>query len=268
MPPLDPLATPFDNATLTKNHPLYIQCRMKTIKPIVHQSDERMLYLDAMLASVKFAMPTHIFAPNILIDAHALSSVEDGTKMYCGRILDEAVALANSRDITLENYSINEQFQAINSRLTAEGTLAIIIKQSPKSLQDMHVLIMGFGRTGSAVARLLDRLDTKVDIATNSSLRPAYAVARKVIALNTFDFADYDVVINTVPSSIVSDKELMSMRENCIYIDLASKPAINMDYARHLGINADIYPALPARYCPYSSALALYNVIMACENSR
>lgn len=234
---------------------------MKTYKPIVHQSDERMLYLDSMLKDAKFSVKTHIFAPNIIIDAHALSSVEDGAKVYCGRILEEAVALANSRDIALVDYSKDEGFQAINSRLTAEGTLAIIIKLSPKALQDMHILIMGFGRTGSAVARLLDRLDVTVDIATNSSLRPAYAFARKVVALNAFDFADYDIVINTVPSAIVSDKELMSMSENCIYIDLASKLAINLDYAKHLGINAQIYPALPARYSPYSSALALYNVI-------
>lgn len=234
---------------------------MKTYKPIVHQSDERMLYLEGMLKNTRFDVKTHIFAPNILIDAHALSNVEDGAKVYCGRVLEEAIALANSRDIDIVNYSKAEGFQAINSRLTAEGALAIIIKLSPKALNDMHILIMGFGRTGSAMARLLDRLDVAVDIATNSSLRPAYALARKVVPLNTFDFADYDIVINTVPSAIVSDKELMSMSENCIYIDLASKPAINLDYARHLGIDAEIYPALPARYSSYSAALALYNVI-------
>lgn len=238
---------------------------MKTYKPFLHQSDERMLYLDSMLADARFSIPTHIFAPNILIDAHALSNVEDGAKVYCGRVLDEALALANSRDINLVDYSKNERFQAINSRLTAEGTLALIIKLSPKALADLHILIMGFGRTGSAMARLLDRLDSIIDIATNTSLRPSHAFARKVVPLNGFDFKDYDVVINTVPSAIVSDKELMSMSEDCIYIDLASKPAINLDYAKYLGINAGIYPALPARYSPFSSALALYNVIIENE---
>lgn len=239
---------------------------MKTYKSIVHQTDERMLYLAGMLTNVKCDMPTHIFAPNILIDAHALSDIEDGAKVYCGRVLDEAIALANSRDIVIVDYSKNEKFQAVNSRLTAEGTLSLIIKLSPKSLDDLRVLIMGFGRTGSAMARLLDRLDVSTDIATNSSIRPSHAFARKVVPLNSFDFKDYDVVINTVPSAIVSDKELMSMDGDCIYIDLASKPAINLDYAKYLGINADIYPALPARYSPYSSALALYNAIMGNEN--
>lgn len=239
---------------------------MKTYKPIVHQSDERMLYLDGMLKDTKFDVKTHIFAPNILIDAHALSVVEDGAKVYCGRVLEEAVALANSRDIEIVNYSKDEHFQAINCRLTAEGALQIILKHSPKALNDCKMLILGFGRTGAAMARLLDRLDASFDIGTNTSLRPAYAVAKNVIPLYNFRLAKYDVIINTVPSSIISDKEVMDISKDCIYIDLASKPAINLDYAKYLGINADIYPALPARFCPFSAARALYDVIINHEN--
>lgn len=80
--------------------------------------------------------------------------------------------------------------------------------------------------------------------------------------MSNFDFSKYDIVINTVPAPIVNDKELMSMKDDCVYIDLASKPAINLDYAKYLGIDADIYPALPAKICPISAAKAMLDYIM------
>ncbi len=227
----------------------------------IHQTDERTYYLSAMLKGKKFATPTHIFAPNVLIEARTLAQVEDSATLFCGRILDEAMHLANSRDITIYNYDSSERFQAINSRLTAEGCLKAIIEHSQKSIQDCYMLVMGFGRTGASVCKILSKLDISFDVATTASKRPANAFAKRIIPLGEFDFSPYDVVINTVPSPIVSDKELMSMRKDLVYIELASSPAINLDYAKYLGIDADIYPALPAKTCPYSAGLAMYDFI-------
>lgn len=227
----------------------------------IHQTDERTYYLSTMLKGKKFATPTHIFAPNVLVEARTLTQVEDGATLFCGRVLDEALHLANSRDITIYSYNSSERFQAINSRLTAEGCLKVIIEHSQKSIQDCYILIMGFGRTGAAVSKIISKLDVKHDIATTSSARPAHAFAKRIVPMREFDFSPYDVVINTVPSPIVSDKELMSMSKDAVYIDLASTCTINLDYARYLGIDADIYPALPAKTCPYSAALAMYDFI-------
>lgn len=228
----------------------------------VHQTDERTFYLASMLKGVVFDCPTHIFAPNVIVEAKTLSSVCDGANVFCGRCLDEAVALANSRDITLFKYNDSEVFQAVNSRLTAEGALKIMIEHSRKSIADCYVLIMGFGRTGAAVAKILAKLDVSLDIATTSSVRPAHAFARRILPMKEFDFSSYDIVVNTVPLPIVSDKQLMSMQKDCVYIDLASTCAINLEYAKYLGIDADIYPALPAKTCPYSAAKAMYDYII------
>ena len=207
-------------------------------------------------------MPAHVFAPNVLVEARTLSKVEDGAQVFCGRVSDEANALANSRDITLCTYNESERFQAINSRLTAEGALEIVIEHSKKSIADCYVLIMGFGRTGAAMAKILGKLDVAFDVVSTSSVRPAHAFAKHVLPMHDFDFEKYDIVINTIPSPVVSDKELMSMKDDCVYIDLASKSAINLDYAKYLGIDADIYPALPAKTCPVSAAKAMFDYIM------
>lgn len=238
---------------------------MKEFRAIVHQTDERMLYLDLLLKDVRLNKPTHIFAPNVVVKAATLTQVEDGAKVYLGKCLDEAKMLANSRDITIVDYSKDEHFQAVNARLTAEGALKEIIEHTVKSISDCIMLILGFGRTGAAMARLLNRLDVTFDVATNASSRPSHAFARKAIPLCDFNLIQYDVIINTVPSPIISDKELTFAKQGCVYIELASTPAINMDFARHIGMDAEIYPALPAKTCPYSAAKAMFDYISEAE---
>ncbi|MDE6303139.1 MAG: hypothetical protein K2M36_06100 [Clostridia bacterium] len=227
----------------------------------VHQSDERMFFLSRLLNKAQFALPTHVYAPNINIDLTALEGIEDGAQVVMGKCTDEAREEAKTRNISLYNIMQNEKFQAVNSRLTAEGALMVMIEHSVKSIVDCHVLVMGFGRMGAAVAKLLSKLDISLDIATSSSLRPAYAFAKNVVPMSGFDFSPYDIVINTVPLAVVNDGDLMSMSKDAVYIDLASKPAINLEYAKYLGIDADIYPALPAKTCPYSAAKAMQEYI-------
>ena len=185
-------------------------------KAVVHETDERMFYLKSMLDDERFSTPTHVFAPNVLVEAKTLSDVEDGATVYLSRCLDDAKMLANSRDITIFSFSSDEKFQAVNSRLTAEGALAILIEHSKKSVADCHVLVIGFGRTGAAVTKILCKLDVAIDVATSSSLRPAHAFAKRILPMHDFDFSPYDAVINTAPSPLVSDKELMSMAKDSI----------------------------------------------------
>ncbi len=220
-----------------------------------------MFFLERLLLKTQFSVPTHVFAPNISVDAQTLADIEDGAQIVLGKCIDEARAICESRDIKLYNIMQDEKFQAVNSRLTAEGALMVMIEHSVKSIIDCNVLVLGFGRMGAAVAKLLGKLDISLDVATTSSLRPAYAFANNVLPMRDFDFAPYDIVINTVPLAVVNDADLTSMKKDAVYIDLASKPAVNLEYARYLGVDADIYPALPAKTCPYSAAKAMQEYI-------
>ena len=234
----------------------------------VHETDERMYYLRRMLHKTRVPVPTHVFAPNILVNVRTLEDIEDGAYVFLGRADEEAIHLANSRNITLDFYSGNEKFQAINSRLTAEGALKIILEKSVKGIFDIYALIIGFGRTGSAVARILADVGAKLDVASISSVRQAYAIAERVIAPKNFDFRPYDVIINTVPEPIIADKDTMTIKEGTLYIDLASTPAINLEYARYLGADASIYPALPAKVAPYSAGKAIFDYITEVLNGK
>lgn len=224
---------------------------------IIHQTDERMYYLKELLHGITPPAVTHVFAPNILITVSEMECIEPKSIIIGGRATGEAQALMNAEDITFFSILEDEKFQAVNARLTADGTLSVIIENSIYAFEDLKVLIIGFGRTGAAVARLLTKLDVSTDIATNSSARPAHAFAEKTVVSADFDFSPYNVIINTVPHPIISDKDLMTMRGDAVYIDLASKPALNLEYAKYLGLNADVYHSIPAKACPMSAAKAM-----------
>ncbi len=227
----------------------------------VIKTDERMYFLQKLLAGCAFDRDTHVYAPNIALDEEKLAKVADGGRVICGKCSDKVKDLARLRGIDVHCIMLDERFQAVNSRLTAEGALMLILERSLRSIRDSRVLIMGFGRMGAAVAKLLGDLSVNIAIATNSSSRPAFAFASDVLPLENFDFAPYDVIINTVPKPIVKDEELLTMREDAVYIDLASTPAINLEYARYLGLDAGIYPALPAKVCPLAAAVAMKDYI-------
>lgn len=205
---------------------------------------------------------THIFAPNILLGAKDLEGFNGGEIVIGGRADNEAIALFNSLDIKYFNMLEDEIFQARNARLTAEGTLDIILSHSFVSIDRMKVLVIGFGRTGAAVVKLLRDVGVNtLTVATNSSLRPAMAFADNVIKSSNFDFAPYDIVINTAPQQIIDDKEILTFSSSAIYIDLASKPALSLNFAKYLGVDADIYPALPAKTAPISAGEAIADYV-------
>lgn len=229
---------------------------------VVYETDERMFFLKKLLTGLRPVVNTHIFAPNLTLSAERLEDVGEGETLVCGRLDEGAEKLAECKRLTVRRISENEKFQAENARLTAEGALAVILDHSMLSLADMRVLVIGFGRTGAAVCRILDRLGVSVDIATSASPRPAGAFAEKVTDIGSADLAEYDVIVNTAPCKLIDDVAALSIRHDAVYIDLASTPGVNLAMLRNMGLDADVYPALPAKCSPESAAAAMRDLIL------
>lgn len=230
---------------------------------IIYQTDERMFLLKELLKGVTPSRRTHVFAPNILIGAKLIEEIKPSETVIGGRADIEAEAIFNSLDVRYFNMMSDEKFQSENAKLTAEGTVGVILAHSLISIAQSDILVIGFGRTGAAVVRSLNAFGARsITVATNSSIRPAMAFADNVVPISPFDFSIYDVVINTVPQPIISDKEVLTFKPSAVYIDLASKPALSLCFAKYIGIDAEIYPAVPAKTAPQSAAMAMKDYIM------
>ncbi len=228
---------------------------------IIYQTDERMFFLRNELNFAP-SKNTHVYAPNIYLGVKNIEEVKPFEVVVGGRADNEALALMESMDVRYHNMLADESFQATNSRLTAEGTVGVILTHSLIAFGDMKVLVIGFGRTGAAVARILSDIGVnRLTVATTASVRPALAFCDKVIPVCDFNFKDFDVVVNTVPQNVIADKEVLTFSPHAVYIDLASKPALSLCFAKYLGIDAEIYPALPAKTAPISAAKAIANYL-------
>lgn len=229
---------------------------------VIYQTDERMFLLREELKGFLPSRRTHFFAPNVLLTAKVITDVAEGEIIVGGKADSEALALFNSMDITYYNLLEDENFQAVNARLTAEGALHALIGHSLISVCASSVLVIGFGRTGAAVSRLLRQVGVKsLTVASNSSQRQAWAVADKVIKSSDFNLSEYDAVINTVPEKLISDKAVLTFKPTAVYVDLASTPALSLCFAKYVGIDADVYPALPAKTAPRSAAAAIADYV-------
>ncbi|MDD4840019.1 MAG: hypothetical protein PHE93_05085 [Clostridia bacterium] len=231
---------------------------------VLSDSDNRMRCLKSELEKLHApsGRPCYVFSPNVLLDFEMVSELSDYAVLFYGRATDEAISLFESKELTTFCLLKDEEFAAKNAILTAEATLSILIDRSPLALSELNVLIVGFGRIGAALASLLCRLGVRTTIATSASSRPARAFCEHVIPISELDFSQYNAIVNTAPVCIANDQQVLSLKPQTLFIDVASKPSINLAFANYLGIDAAIYPALPTKFSPLSAAKIIKDFIV------
>ncbi len=133
---------------------------------IIYQTDERMFFLRNEL-DFSPLKTTHVYAPNIVLGAKNIEEVSSGQVVIGGRADNEALALMESMDVKYHNMLADEHFQARNARLTAEGTVGVILSHALKAIDEMSALVIGFGRTGAAVYKDAHRFERKTPYGGN-----------------------------------------------------------------------------------------------------
>lgn len=161
-----------------------------------------------------------------------------------------------------------EEVAIFNSIATAEGTIAEALLKKPSNLHGSNCLVLGFGRCAKVLSQKLKNLCSNTTICARSSVAQAYAYTH---GFDSIDFltlpsviGKYDYIFNTVPSLVISSRELECMDKDVLIIDIASAPG-GVDYkvARELGINAYLCLGLPGKYSPKSSAEALVKALLS-----
>lgn len=161
-----------------------------------------------------------------------------------------------------------EEVAIFNSIATAEGTIAEALLRKPSNLHGSNCLVLGFGRCAKTLAQKLKNLCSNITVCARSSVAQAAAYAH---GFDSVDFLTlpsviekYNYIFNTVPSLVISRKELECMDKDVLIIDIASAPG-GVDYkaAKELGINAYLCLGLPGKYSPKSSAEALVKALLS-----
>lgn len=148
-------------------------------------------------------------------------------------------------------------YLAKNAAITAECALQVAYPKMDFLFCGAPCLIIGWGRIGKCLGRLLLALGAKVAIAARKETDRAMAAALG------YDFVDmeslptalaqYRVIFNTAPELLLN-KEQLSLCPDCIKIDLASKPGLE-------GEDVILARGLPGVYAPESSGKLIAETI-------
>ncbi len=187
-----------------------------------------------------------------------------------GRISDRINQMAKAYNVYTIDILEREEMAVLNCIPTAEGAIQIAMEELPVTLNGSKVLILGYGRLGKVLAKMLSGIgaDVWAEARKYSDLAWMKAYGIKSIYINDLDkyLCEMDVIYNTIPSRILDGSRLEKLSRDCLVIDLASKPGgVDFDRAKALGIKVIWALSLPGKVAPVTAAgymkETIYNII-------
>lgn len=247
------------------------------MKYILNLKDKRLCYVKEYLTSKGFETQefnendlTNINCEDIVVVSPAFKWSENLVKnmptsitIFGGAIDIELKTIFENKNIKYFNMMLNEDFVLKNATLTAEGMLCDLILNTPDSIVEQNILIIGSGRVAKAVGYLFLKLGLKFDFAMRNEKE--YSLT-KLFANNCYlgeeykkYLKNYDVVINTVPAVIFTQNDVEKFKNNCYVFELASKRCL--EGLNTQNINYVLCPALPSKYMPKSAGKLIVSLI-------
>ena len=176
-----------------------------------------------------------------------------------GKISEKTITKLEENNIKHIDLLKREELVVLNTIATAEGTIQIAMENTTRTIHGSNILIMGFGRVGKVLAKMLDGIGAKVscEARKNSDIAWIKAYGYNPIHLSELEneLGNYDIIINTIPFQILDENRLKYVKKECTILDLSSNPGgVDRAAARNLGLKAIWALSLPGRVAPMTSA--------------
>lgn len=172
-----------------------------------------------------------------------------------------------------KDYYSLEDMKIKNALLTAEGAAAIAITEMKITLFGSKTLVLGYGRIGKCLAKILKSLGSDVCAAARKSEDRAMA---EISGMRAADFGSLkeelyksDAIFNTVPARILSEEELMCIRSGVPLIELASGAGCaDSEEAEKCFVRLIKAPSLPGRFSPVTAGRIIFESVMTLLKER
>lgn len=195
---------------------------------------------------------THLLLPIPSFDAdnsvkggvcleQVLSQLPKSVTVFGGNLSHPSLAEYKTVDLLQD-----DEYLAKNADITAHCAIRLAMQMLPVTLAQCNILIIGWGRIGKCLARLLHQLGANVTVSARKSSDRAMLLALGYRTCNVSQghtLAGYRVIFNTVPVMVLQEP---ACSDNCLKIDLASKLGIGGD-------NVIWARGLPGKDAPESS---------------
>ena len=194
----------------------------------------------------------------------------NGKTFIAGAIRDNVYELLKEQDVEIIYILKREELSVLNSISTAEGAIQIAMEQTDITLCGSNILILGFGRIGKVLAKMLDGIGANVYCEARKPQDLAWIQSYGYIPIDLKKLDDnlnkFDIIINTIPSVVLDANNLDKIKEDCLIIDLASNPGgVDREEVKKRKIKFVWALSLPGKVAPVTSAKyikeTIYNVL-------
>ena len=194
----------------------------------------------------------------------------NGKTFIAGAIRENVYELLKEQNVQIIDILEREELSVLNSISTAEGAIQIAMEQTDITLCGSNILILGFGRIGKILAKMLDGIGANVYCEARNHKDLAWVQSYGYTPIHLKDLNEnlnkFDVIINTIPSVILDASNLDKIKQDCLIIDLASNPGgVDRDEVNKRKLKFVWALALPGKVAPVTSAKyikdTIYNVL-------
>lgn len=262
----------YDIRAMGLSHPL--PSRIKSCKTLTHALEGSCMVLLPLPATRD---GQHIYCPLDAAQAIPLETLKahlahiPSVHIFGGRIpqawRDELVSVG----CHVTDYYDREDLQIKNARITAEGAVMTAMELTDRAILGMSVAVLGYGRIGQYLSRLLVAWGAKVTVYARRSESLAQAASDGCDTCHISHLSNltqgYGVIFNTIPTRLIGKEILSLMPCDTLMIDLASPPfGIDPDAAGEMttrcGLGVVFAPSLPGRYAPRDAGIVIAQSIL------
>jgi len=202
----------------------------------------------------------------LVLTQETLMELPKTSKIYTGMAKDYLRNISNDLKIELVELLDRDDVAIYNSIPTVEGTLMMTIQNTDFTIHGSHAAVLGFGRTGFTLARVLKALGAHVKVGARRPEHMARIYEMGFLPFYVQDLeenvSNLDLLFNTIPQMIVTAKVIAKMPSHSLIIDLASKPGgTDFRYAEKRGIKAILAPGLPGIVAPKTAGKIIASVL-------
>jgi dipicolinate synthase subunit A len=208
-----------------------------------------------------------IFADQpIILKKEWLQALPQHAVVYTGMATSYLKEIVEQCHLRLVQLLDRDDVAIYNSIPTVEGALMMAIQNTDFTLHGSRCVVLGLGRVGMTLARVLHQLGAKVSVGARQKKDLARAYEMGLFPFHIDDLKnhvdDCDILFNTIPALVVSAGVIIRLPAHALIIDLASHPGgVDFRFAEKRGIKALLAPSLPGIVAPKTAGQILANVL-------
>ncbi|SHF32493.1 dipicolinate synthase subunit A [Seinonella peptonophila] len=203
---------------------------------------------------------------NLTLTRKHMQALPKGSLIFTGMARPYLTQLCAEFDIHLFELLDRNDVAIYNSIPTVEGALMMAIQHTDITLHHANCVVLGLGRVGLSLARVLHAIGAKVSVGVRCPDDIARVFEMGLIPFQIKQLEQHvshaDIIFNTVPALVVQTSAINKMQHDVLIMDLATKPGgVDFKAAEKRGIKALLCPSLPGIVAPKTAGKILAQAI-------